>query len=156
MNYAIKQYLNDTEGRPDGWPREVRQLADGDITLRAGEILVTIDEYNALIAQLKPVMDARQAAAEEHQQIENETYLIPKEEFFARLTLPQWGTINALRETDQNVAYFWDLYNSLRLGIYGPPDGKTPERVKSQQAAALLTAIFGEQETARLLAKSTN
>lgn len=53
---AVLFYDHDPEGRPDGWPRQVRDVGAGD-PIKPGEVSMTPEELDAAMLLLKPAMD---------------------------------------------------------------------------------------------------
>jgi hypothetical protein len=146
MNHAVTYWSQDPEGRPDGWPKTLRDLGNETGPLAAGETLATTDQIQAAMENLTPAMVTWEAARKAQ-----EPYIIT--DFFDRLTPQQRGTIRALAKDDDTIADLWDNLLALREGVECPPDGATPGRAKSQAAKAACAQIFGESEAQRLFAR---
>lgn len=53
---AVIFWTSDALGRPDGWPKEVRDIADPK-ELKVGEVAMTDEELQQRMVDLTPVMD---------------------------------------------------------------------------------------------------
>lgn len=146
MNHAVTYWLNDPEGRPDGWPKTVRDLDDATGPLQPGETLATTEQISAAMENLTPALQAWDAARKAA-----EPYIIT--DFFDRLTPQQRGTIRALAKDNDAIADLWDNLLALREGVECPPDGSTPGRAKAQTAYGACVQIFGQSEAQRLFAR---
>jgi hypothetical protein len=146
MNHAVTYWSEDPEGRPDGWPKTIRDLENATGPLQQGETLATTDQLQAAMENLTPAMVAWEAARKAA-----EPYVIV--DFFDRLSAEQRSTIRLLAKTSEPIADLWDNLLALREGVECPPDGSTPGRAKSQAAKAACAQIFGESEAQRLFAR---
>jgi hypothetical protein len=84
-------------------------------------------------------------------------YIIPTSVFFDRLTQEQAIAIDMLANTPgkEEIRYLWLVLKTRRLGVFGPPDGKTADRAKSQLAYGLMAQLFSVDEANRLFAPPT-
>lgn len=144
--FGVTSYENDPEGRPDGWPKTVRELESVESALRAGESLVSETELQAVNESLAGAMADWNAT-----RLASVPYVIT--DLFDRFTSQERATIRAVARENDQVADLWDNLLALREGVECPPDGSTPGRLKSQAAKAACAAIFGAERADQLFAR---